>query len=175
MSEASSNLARFDGLRYGLREGEDADWHTTFSEIRSKGFGPEVKRRILLGTYALSAGYYGRYYLKALKVRTLIKEDFLKAFKEVDVLASPTMPMPAFKIGEKINDPLSLYMADVFTVPINLAGVPAISVPCGFAGHLPIGLQLIGKHFDEATVLRAAHAYEQVTPFHEERPGAEGI
>jgi aspartyl-tRNA(Asn)/glutamyl-tRNA(Gln) amidotransferase subunit A len=175
MSEASSNLARFDGLRYGLREGEDADWHTTFSDIRSKGFGAEVKRRILLGTYALSAGYYGRYYLKALKVRTLIKEDFLKAFKEVDVLASPTMPMPAFKIGEKIDDPLSLYMADVFTVPINLAGVPAISVPCGFAGHLPIGLQLIGKHFDEAMVLRAAHAYEQATPFHEKRPGAGGI
>jgi aspartyl-tRNA(Asn)/glutamyl-tRNA(Gln) amidotransferase subunit A len=175
MSEASSNLARFDGLRYGLREGEDADWHTTFSEIRSKGFGPEVKRRILLGTYALSAGYYGRYYLKALKVRTLIKEDFLKAFQEVDILASPTMPIPAFKIGEKIDDPLSLYMADVFTVPINLAGVPAISVPCGFAGHLPIGLQLIGKHFDETTVLRAAHAYEQATPFHEKRPGAEGI
>ncbi len=175
MSEASSNLARFDGLRYGLREGEDADWHTTFSEMRSKGFGPEVKRRILLGTYALSAGYYGRYYLKALKVRTLIKEDFLKAFKDVDILASPTMPIPAFKIGEKINDPLSLYMADVFTVPINLAGVPAISVPCGFAGHLPIGLQLIGKHFDEATVLQAAHAYEQATPFHEKRPGAEAV
>jgi aspartyl-tRNA(Asn)/glutamyl-tRNA(Gln) amidotransferase subunit A len=175
MSEASSNLARFDGLRYGLREGEDADWHTTFSEIRAEGFGPEVKRRILLGTYALSAGYYGRYYLKALKVRTLIKEDFLKAFKDVDILASPTMPIPAFKIGEKINDPLSLYMADVFTVPINLAGVPAISVPCGFAGHLPIGLQLIGKHFDEATVLKTAHAYEQATPFHEKRPGAEGI
>ena len=170
MSEASSNLARFDGLRYGLRVGEDRDWHTTFSEIRSKGFGPEVKRRILLGTYALSAGYYGRYYLKALKVRTLIKEDFLRAFKDVDILASPTMPIPAFRIGERINDPLSLYMADVFTVPINLAGVPAISLPCGFAGRLPIGLQLIGKHFDEATVLRAAQAFEAATPFHERTP-----
>jgi aspartyl-tRNA(Asn)/glutamyl-tRNA(Gln) amidotransferase subunit A len=170
MSEASSNLARFDGLRYGLRMGEDRDWHTTFSEIRSKGFGPEVKRRILLGTYALSAGYYGRYYLKALKVRTLIKDDFLRAFKEVDLLASPTMPIPAFKIGERINDPLSLYMADVFTVPINLAGVPAISLPCGFAGHLPIGLQLIGRHFEESLVLRAAHAYEQATPHHLKRP-----
>jgi aspartyl-tRNA(Asn)/glutamyl-tRNA(Gln) amidotransferase subunit A len=171
MSEASSNLARFDGLRYGLRqEGEDKDWHTTFSEIRSQGFGPEVKRRILLGTYALSAGYYGRYYLKALKVRTLIKEDFLRAFKEVDLLASPTMPIPAFKIGERINDPLSLYMADVFTVPINLAGVPAVSVPCGFAGRLPIGLQLMGPHFGEAAVLRAAHAFEAATPYHERTP-----
>lgn len=167
MSEASSNLARFDGLRYGLRLGEDKDWHTTFSDIRAKGFGPEAKRRILLGTYALSAGYYGRYYLKALKVRTLIKEDFLRAFKDVDLLAGPTMPIPAFKIGERINDPLSLYLADVFTVPINLAGVPAISVPCGFAGHLPVGLQLIGRHFDEATILQAAHTFEKATPFHE--------
>jgi aspartyl-tRNA(Asn)/glutamyl-tRNA(Gln) amidotransferase subunit A len=170
MSEASSNLARFDGLRYGPRSGEDKDWHTTFSEIRSQGFGPEVKRRILLGTYALSAGYYGRYYLKALKVRTLIKEDFLKAFKDVDLLASPTMPIPAFKIGERINDPLSLYMADVFTVPINLAGVPAVSIPCGFAGRLPIGLQLMGPHFGEAMVLRAAQAFETATPFHMARP-----
>jgi aspartyl-tRNA(Asn)/glutamyl-tRNA(Gln) amidotransferase subunit A len=170
MSEASSNLARFDGLRYGLRVGEDQDWHTTFSEIRSQGFGPEVKRRILLGTYALSAGYYGRYYLKALKVRTLIKNDFLNAFKHVDILASPTMPIPAFKIGERINDPLSLYMADVFTVPINLAGVPAVSLPCGFAGHLPVGLQLMGPHFGEATVLRAAQAFEEATPFHEAQP-----
>ena len=172
MSEASSNLARFDGLRYGLRIGEDKDWHTTFSEIRSQGFGPEVKRRILLGTYALSAGYYGRYYLKALKVRTLIKNDFQKVFKDVDIVASPTMPLPAFKIGERINDPLSLYMADVFTVPINLAGVPAISVPCGFAGRLPIGLQLIGKHFGEDTVLQVAHAFEAATPYHLQKPEA---
>jgi len=170
MSEASSNLARFDGLRYGLREGEDKDWHTTFSAIRAKGFGPEVKRRIMLGTYALSAGYYGRYYLKALKVRTLIKEDFLRAFKEVDILASPTMPIPAFKIGERINDPLSLYMADVFTVPINLAGVPAISLPCGFDGRLPVGLQIIGPHFGEGAVLKAAQAFESATPFHEAKP-----
>ena len=170
MSEASSNLARFDGLRYGLREGEDKDWHTTFSAIRAKGFGPEVKRRIMLGTYALSAGYYGRYYLKALKVRTLIKEDFLRAFKEVDILASPTMPIPAFRIGERINDPLSLYMADVFTVPINLAGVPAISLPCGFDGRLPVGLQIIGPHFGEGAVLKAAQAFESATPFHEAKP-----
>jgi len=170
MSEASSNLARFDGLRYGSRQGGDMDWHTTFSAIRAKGFGPEVKRRIMLGTYALSAGYYGRYYLKALQVRTLIKEDFLRAFQDVDLLASPTMPIPAFKIGERINDPLSLYMADVFTVPINLAGVPAISVPCGFAGRLPIGLQLIGPHFCEAAVLKAAQDFEAATPFHEAKP-----
>ncbi|MCJ7444134.1 MAG: Asp-tRNA(Asn)/Glu-tRNA(Gln) amidotransferase subunit GatA [Methanotrichaceae archaeon] len=166
MSEASSNLARYDGLRYGLRSARDENWHTTFSEIRSKGFGPEVKRRILLGTYALSAGYYGRYYLKALKVRTLIKNDFLRVFKTVDILASPTMPVPAFRIGERINDPLSLYMADIFTVPINLAGLPAISIPCGFSGNLPIGLQLIGEHFAEDAILRAAQAFEESTPFH---------
>lgn len=172
MSEASSNLARFDGLRYGLRLGADQDWHTTFSDIRAAGFGPEVKRRILLGTYALSAGYYGRYYLKALKVRTLIKEDFERALSVggADLLVTPTMPFPAFKIGERIEDPLSLYMADVFTVPINLAGVPAISVPCGFADGLPIGLQIIGRHFDEVSVLRAAKAYEDATPYHEAVP-----
>ena len=172
MSEASSNLARFDGLRYGLRKDEDQDWHTTYSEIRAEGFGPEVKRRILLGTYALSAGYYGRYYLKALKVRTLIKDDFLRAFNDVDIIAGPTMPIPAFRIGERINDPLSLYLADVFTVPINLAGVPAVSLPCGFSGRLPIGLQLIGKHFQEDLLLRAAHAFEEATPFHLKRPEA---
>jgi len=170
MSEASSNLARFDGLRYGLRVGVDRDWHTTFSEIRAAGFGPEVKRRILLGTYALSAGYYGRYYLKALKVRTLIKEDFQRAFQDVDVLVTPTMPFPAFRIGERIQDPLSLYMADVFTVPINLAGVPAISLPCGFAGGLPVGLQIVGDHFAEKTVFRVSRAYEDATPHHAARP-----
>jgi len=172
MSEASSNLARFDGLRYGLRLGADKDWHTTISEIRAAGFGPEVKRRILLGTYALSAGYYGRYYLKALKVRTLIKQDFERALSAggADVLVTPTMPFPAFKIGERIEDPLSLYMADVFTVPINLAGVPAISLPSGFAGGLPIGLQIIGRHFDEKTVFAVAKAYEDATPYHETVP-----
>ncbi|NYT01861.1 MAG: Asp-tRNA(Asn)/Glu-tRNA(Gln) amidotransferase subunit GatA [Methanosarcinales archaeon] len=170
MSEASSNLARFDGLRYGHREAEDQDWHTTFSEVRAAGFGKEVQRRVLLGTYALSAGYYGRYYLKALKVRTLIKEDFQRAFQEVDLIASPTMPFPAFKIGERIADPLTLYMADVFTVPINLAGVPAISLPCGFSQGLPIGLQLIASHFQERLMLRAALAYEEATPYHLQTP-----
>ncbi len=161
MSEASSNLARFDGLRYGLRLRKDEDWHTTFSEIRAQGFGEEVKRRILLGTYALSAGYHGRYYLKALKVRTVIKQDFERALKKVDVLITPTMPFPAFKMGEKMGDPLALYLADVNTVPINLAGVPSISVPCGFVGKLPIGMQIVGRHFDEGRILRMAYAFER--------------
>lgn len=163
MSEASSNLARFDGLRYGLREGKDEDWHTTFSRIRGEGFGEEVKRRIILGTYALSAGYYGKYYLKALKVRTLIKREFEDALKMHDILAMPTMPFVAFKLGERIKDPLSLYLADVNTVSINLAGVPAISIPCGFSNNLPIGLQLVGKHFEEDMILRAAYVYEQTS------------
>lgn len=169
MSEASSNLARFDGMRYGLRT-EDADWHTTFSQVRAKGFGDEVKRRILLGTYALSAGYHEKYYLKALKVRTLIKQDFERAFRDADVLITPTMPYPAFRLGEKIDDPLSLYLADVDTVPINLAGVPSISVPCGFSQGLPIGMQVIGKHFDEAAILRTAYTFEENTDFHTKRP-----
>ncbi len=161
MSEASSNLARFDGLRYGLRTGKDEDWHTTFSRIRGEGFGEEVKRRIILGTYALSAGYYGKYYLKALKVRTLIKREFEEALKTHDILAMPTMPFVAFELGERIKDPLSLYLADVNTVPINLAGVPSISVPCGTSNGLPIGLQLVGKHFEEDGILKAAYGYEQ--------------
>ncbi len=170
MSEASSNLARFDGMRYGLRT-EDSDWHTTFSQVRASGFGDEVKRRILLGTYALSAGYHDKYYLKALKVRTLIKQDFELAFKDADVLIAPTMPYPAFRLGEKIDDPLSLYLADVDTVPINLAGVPSISVPCGSSQGLPIGMQVIGKHFDEATILRTAYTFEENTDFHTQEPG----
>src|SRR5660398_211869 len=169
MSEASSNLARFDGMRYGLRT-EDSDWHTTFSRVRAAGFGEEVKRRILLGTYALSAGYHDKYYLKALKIRTLIKQDFERAFKDVDVLIAPTMPYPAFKLGEKIDDPISLYLADVDTVPINLAGVPSISLPCGFSGRLPIGMQVIGKHFDEAAILRTAYTFEENTDFHTRQP-----
>ena len=169
MSEASSNLARFDGMRYGLRT-EDTNWHTTFSQVRAAGFGEEVKRRILLGTYALSAGYHDKYYLKALKVRTLIKQDFERAFKDVDVMIAPTMPYPAFKLSEKIDDPLSLYLSDVDTVPINLAGVPSISVPCGFSDGLPIGMQVIGKHFDEATILRTAYTFEENTDYHMKRP-----
>ena len=163
MSEASSNLARFDGLRYGLRTGKDEDWHTTFSKIRGEGFGEEVKRRIILGTYALSAGYYGRYYLKALKVRTLIKNEFEDALKKQDMLAMPTMPVVAFELGERIKDPLSLYLADVNTVPINLAGVPSISIPCGFSNGLPIGLQLVGKHFEEDEILKAGFVFETLS------------
>jgi aspartyl-tRNA(Asn)/glutamyl-tRNA(Gln) amidotransferase subunit A len=161
MSEASSNLARFDGLRYGLREGKDEDWHTTFSRIRGEGFGEEVKRRIILGTYALSAGYYGKYYVKALKVRTLIKREFEDALKTHDILAMPTMPFVAFKLGERIQDPLSLYLADVNTVSINLAGVPSLSIPCGVSQGLPIGLQLVGRHFEEDLILRVAFGWEQ--------------
>ncbi len=170
MSEASSNLARFDGMRYGLRLEKDHDWHTTYSEIRSQGFGEEVKRRILLGTYALSAGYMDKYYLKALKVRTLIKQDFERALKSTDVLIAPTMPTPAFKLGEKISDPLTLYMADVNTVPVNLSGVPSVSLPCGFSNGLPIGLQIMGKHFDEETIIRTAYTFEQNTEFHTKAP-----
>ncbi|MDG6243357.1 MAG: Asp-tRNA(Asn)/Glu-tRNA(Gln) amidotransferase subunit GatA [Methanolobus sp.] len=169
MSEASSNLARFDGTRYGYRaDGEN--WHVMASKTRAQGFGAEVKRRILLGTYALSAGYHDKYYLKALKVRTLVKQDFDRALANVDVLMGPTMPAPAFKIGEKIEDPLSLYLTDVNTVPINLAGVPSISVPCGLADGMPVGLQIIGKHFDENTIIRAAYSFEQNTDHHNKRP-----
>jgi aspartyl-tRNA(Asn)/glutamyl-tRNA(Gln) amidotransferase subunit A len=169
MSEASSNLARFDGTRYGYRS-EGDNWHVMASRTRAEGFGPEVKRRILLGTYALSAGYHDKYYLKALKVRTLVKKDFDIAFKKFDCLMTPTMPTPAFRIGEKVEDPLALYLADVNTVPINLAGVPSISLPCGFTDGLPIGLQIIGKHFDETTILKAAYSFEQNTDHHTRRP-----
>ncbi|MBA1342421.1 MAG: Glutamyl-tRNA(Gln) amidotransferase subunit A [ANME-2 cluster archaeon] len=159
MSEASSNLARFDGMRYGLRT-EDKDWSTTYSEIRALGFGEEVKRRIILGTFSLSTGYHDKYYLKALQVRTLVKQDFDRAFKDVDVLIAPTMPMPAFRIGELV-DPLSQYLADVNTVPINLAGVPSVSVPCGSTDGLPIGMQIIGRYFDEPRILGVAAAVER--------------
>jgi len=169
MSEASSNLARFDGTRYGLRANGE-NWHAMVSKTRAEGFGTEAKRRILLGTYALSAGYHDKYYLKALKVRTLVKQDFDKALSKVDLLMAPTMPNPAFKIGEKIEDPLTLYLSDVNTCPINLAGVPSISVPCGFTDGLPIGLQIMGKPFDEPTVLRAAYTFEQNTDYHTKRP-----
>ncbi len=158
MSEASSNLARFDGMRYGLRI-DDTDWITTSSEIRALGFGEEVKRRIILGTYSLSTGYHDKYYLKALKVRTLVKQDFDSAFGSVDVLIAPTMPIPAFKIGELV-DPLSQYLADVNTVPVNLAGVPSVSVPCGSTRGLPIGMQIIGRFFDESRILNVAAAVE---------------
>jgi aspartyl-tRNA(Asn)/glutamyl-tRNA(Gln) amidotransferase subunit A len=169
-SEASSNLARYDGVKYGFRE-LGKDLIDMYMNTRAKGFGPEVKRRIMLGTYALSSGYYDAYYKKAQQVRTLIKCDFDNAFKEVDVIVTPTSPTPAFKIGEKATDPLQMYLSDIFTISVNLAGVPGISVPCGFTKeNLPVGLQIIGKHFDEETVLKTAYAYEQSTDWHLRRP-----
>ncbi|OGC19077.1 aspartyl/glutamyl-tRNA amidotransferase subunit A [candidate division WOR-1 bacterium RIFOXYC2_FULL_37_10] len=165
-AEASSNLARFDGVKYGHRSQEAKDLITMYYNTRREGFGAEVKRRIILGTYALSAGYYDAYYLKALKVRTLIKQDFEKALSNCDVLVSPTSPTVAFKIGEKANDPLSMYLSDIATIPVNLAGIPAISIPCGNANNLPIGLQIMGKAFDEETILKAAYAFEQNTDWH---------
>jgi aspartyl-tRNA(Asn)/glutamyl-tRNA(Gln) amidotransferase subunit A len=160
-AEASSNLARYDGVRYGFRA-KSTNLSEMYRQTRDGGFGMEVKRRIMLGTYALSAGYYDAYYLKAQKVRTLLARDFDEAFQKVDVIAAPTYPTPAFKLGEKVNDPLAMYLADIYTVTANLAGIPGISVPCG-ENHekLPIGLQLFAQHFDEATLLRVAHAYEQ--------------
>ncbi|ACS99769.1 Asp-tRNA(Asn)/Glu-tRNA(Gln) amidotransferase subunit GatA [Paenibacillus sp. JDR-2] len=169
-SEASSNLARFDGVRYGVRADNPENLIDLYRKSRSQGFGPEVKRRIMLGTYALSSGYYDAYYLKAQKVRTLIKQDFDNVFNQYDIIIGPTAPTTAFKIGEQVGDPLTMYLNDICTIPVSLAGIPAISVPCGTADGMPIGLQIIGKAFDESTVLRAAHAFEQQTEFHKLRP-----
>jgi aspartyl-tRNA(Asn)/glutamyl-tRNA(Gln) amidotransferase subunit A len=170
-AEASANLARFDGIRYGARvRGEDV--LETYGKTRGAGFGPEVKRRVILGTYALSAGYYDAYYLRAQKVRTLIRQDFEKAFQQCDAIVTPTTAEPAFKIGEKTTDPLKMYLCDIFTISCNLAGNCGISIPCGFTSEpkLPIGLQILGKAFAEETILRVAHAYEQATEWHKERP-----
>ncbi len=169
-SEASSNLSRFDGIRYGYRTEKAGNLLEFYMNTRSEGFGDEVKRRIMLGTYALSSGYYDAYYKKAQKVRTLIKQDFDKAFEKYDVIIGPTTPTPAFKIGEKIDDPLTMYANDILTIPVNLAGVPAISIPCGFENGLPLGLQIIGKYFDEETVYRVADVFEQATDFHKKTP-----
>jgi aspartyl-tRNA(Asn)/glutamyl-tRNA(Gln) amidotransferase subunit A len=161
-AEASSNLARFDGVRYGYRAANARTLSEMYRRTRDEGFGAEVKRRIMLGTYALSAGYYDAYYLKAQKVRTLITRDFELAFNKVDVIVTPTCPTAAFKLGEKAGDPLAMYLADIYTVTADLAGIPGISIPCGQTREkLPIGLQILGRHFDEATILRVAHAYEQ--------------
>jgi len=169
-SEASSNLARYDGVKYGLRV-EGKDLLQMYMKTRQRGFGAEVKRRIMLGTYSLSAGYYEAYYKKALQVRTLIKQDFENAFEKVDFIITPTSPTPAFKIGEKIDDPLQMYLSDIFTISVNLAGLPAISIPCGFTlNGLPVGLQIIGRPFDEAGILQLAYAYEQSTPWHKMKP-----
>lgn len=170
-AEASANLARFDGVRYGARIGGE-DVIDMYGKTRGAGFGPEVKRRILLGTYALSAGYYDAYYLRAQKVRTLIRRDFEKAFEKCDVIVTPTSPEVAFKIGAKIDDPLKMYLSDIFTISVNLAGICGVSIPCGFANNprLPIGLQILGKPFGEETVLRVAHAYEEATEWHKQKP-----
>ncbi len=170
-SEASSNLARYDGMHYGSRSGASNDLIETMSRSRESGFGEEVKRRILLGTFSLSAGYYEEYYNRALKVRRLIKNDFEEAFEAVDVIAGPTSPIPPFKLGEKIEDPLQLYLCDLFTVSCNLAGLPGLSIPCGFTGeNLPVGLQLLGTAFDEKTLFDVARTFQERTGYHEQRP-----
>ncbi|NPA53087.1 MAG: Asp-tRNA(Asn)/Glu-tRNA(Gln) amidotransferase subunit GatA [Aquificae bacterium] len=169
-SEASSNLARYDGVRYGYRAKEYKNLEEMYSKTRDEGFGAEVKRRIMLGTYALSSGYYDAYYLKAQKVRTLIYQEFMNVFKEVDVLLTPTTPDVAFKIGEKTDDPIQMYLSDIFTVSVNMASLPGISIPCGFKDNLPIGMQIIGKPFDEGTVLQVASYYEKMHDFHKRFP-----
>ena len=172
-AEASANLARYDGMRYGLSL-DGLDLWDTYRQTRGQGFGPEVKRRIMLGTYALSAGYYDAYYRKASQVRTLIREDFDRALEDYDVLVTPTTPTTAFKLGEKVSDPIQMYLQDVFTLALSLAGLPGVSLPCGFdPSGLPIGLQIMGSAFDEATVLRVAHAYESVTAWHRQTPTLE--
>ena len=170
-AEASANLARFDGIRYGARV-NGADPIELYSKTRGQGFGAEVKRRIILGTYVLSSGYYDAFYLRAQKVRTLIRQDFIKAFEKVDAIVTPTTPTPAFKIGEKSDDPIQMYLSDVFTISCNLAGICGVSLPCGFSANpkLPIGLQLLGRSFGESTILKIAHAYEQSTEWHKHKP-----
>ncbi|MGE4489055.1 MAG: Asp-tRNA(Asn)/Glu-tRNA(Gln) amidotransferase subunit GatA [Kiritimatiellales bacterium] len=169
-AEASANLARFDGIRYGLRV-DGSDPTELYEKTRAAGFGPEVKRRIILGTYVLSSGYYDAYYLRAQKVRTLIRNDFIEAFKQCDAILAPVTPTPAYKIGEKTNDPLKMYLDDILTTPINLAGICGMSVPCGFAGNgMPIGLQILGNSFREDNILKVGHAYEQTTDWHKHRP-----
>ncbi len=169
-SEASANLARYDGVKYGFSERDAGNVIETTEKTRQVGFGPEVKRRIMLGTYALSAGYYDAYYVKAQKVRTLIKQEFNQAFEKYDALVTPTSPIVPFKLGEKLEDPMQMYLSDVCTLPVNIAGIPAISIPAGFADNLPIGMQIMGKPFSEEMLLRIAFAYEQATDWHKRKP-----
>ena len=171
-AECSSNLSRFDGVRYGHRSNVNDSLESLYRESRSEGFGKEVKRRILVGTYALSAGYYDAYYLKAQKVRNLIAQDFSQAFEKVDLILGPTTPDKAFKIGEKMNDPIAMYLSDVYTVSTNLAGLPAMSIPMGFKEGMPLGLQIIGNHFDEKDILKLSHLYQKETDWHTKEPGA---
>ena len=165
-AEASTNLSRYDGVKYGYRTEKSDNLINMYENTRAEGFGEEVKRRIILGTFVLSTGYYDAYYLKAQKVRTLIKQDFENALGKCDVLASPVAPYPAFKMGEKLDDPLQMYLADIFTISANLAGIPAMSIPCGFTEGLPVGLQLMGKHFDETNLIAVGHKFQQTTDFH---------
>jgi aspartyl-tRNA(Asn)/glutamyl-tRNA(Gln) amidotransferase subunit A len=170
-AEASSNLSRFDGVRYGHRAAEYADLNDLYCKSRAEGFGAEVKRRILVGTYVLSHGYYDAYYLQAQKIRRLIAADFAAAFKDCDVIMGPTSPSTAFRLGEKAADPVQMYLSDIYTIAVNLAGLPGMSIPCGFDGQgLPVGLQLIGGWFDEARMLGIAHQYQQATDWHRRRP-----
>jgi len=171
-AECSSNLSRFDGVRFGYRCDDPKDLEDLYKRSRGEGFGSEVKRRILVGAYALSSGYYDAYYLKAQKIRRLIANDFTEAFKEVDVIMSPTTPTPAFKIGEKNDDPISMYYSDIYTIAVNLAGLPGISVPCGFVNNMPVGLQVIAPYFAESKLLNVAHQYQQVTDWHQRMPEA---
>ncbi len=169
-AEASTNLSRFDGVRYGYRCDNPVDLHDLYTRTRQEGFGDEVKRRILVGTYALSAGYYDAYYKKAQQIRRLIKQDFMDCFKQVDIIAGPTTPGPAFALGAKSNDPIAMYLEDVYTLAVNLAGLPGMSVPAGFVDNKPVGLQLIGRHFDEARLLNVAHRFQQATDWHLRTP-----
>jgi aspartyl-tRNA(Asn)/glutamyl-tRNA(Gln) amidotransferase subunit A len=169
-AECSSNLARYDGIRFGYRCENPKDLDDFYKRTRGEGFGDEVKRRIMVGTYALSSGYYDAYYLQAQKIRRLISDDFKKAFEKVDVILGPTTPTPAFKLGEKSDDPVSMYLSDIYTISANLAGLPGMSIPAGFVNKLPIGVQLISNYFTEAKLLNMAHQYQQVTKWHEQMP-----
>lgn len=169
-SEASSNLQRFDGVRYGYRSQDAKTLEELYVKTRTEGFGPEVKRRIMLGTFSLSSGFYDAHFKQASKARTMIRQDFENVFKEYDLILGPTTTTTAYGIGEQVDDPIAMYLADILTVPVNLAGVPAISIPCGFSEGMPVGLQLIGNHFDEQTIYRAAYAFEQATEFHKAKP-----
>jgi aspartyl-tRNA(Asn)/glutamyl-tRNA(Gln) amidotransferase subunit A len=169
-AEASSNLSRYDGVRYGHRAKEYTDLMDMYCKTRAEGFGAEVKRRILIGTYVLSAGYYDAYYLQAQKIRRLIAQDFTEAFKKCDIIMGPAAPSTAFKIGEKVDDPVAMYLQDIYTIAVNLAGLPGMSIPAGFSNGLPVGLQIIGNYFDEARMLNVGHAYQQVTDWHAQMP-----
>jgi aspartyl-tRNA(Asn)/glutamyl-tRNA(Gln) amidotransferase subunit A len=169
-AECSSNLSRFDGVRFGYRASDPGNLEDLYTRSRGEGFGDEVKRRILIGTYALSAGYYDAYYLQAQKVRRLIRDDFLRAFEQVDVIMGPTTPSVAFRLGEKADDPVSMYLSDMYTIAVNLAGLPAMSVPAGFSEGLPVGLHIAGNYFAESRLLNVAHQYQQVTDWHTRSP-----